>query len=286
MIALPLSILTSSMLMILFKYFGKLNVNTFQSITVNYVVAASLGFMMSGTVPHPSLVNESWAGFAGLLGIMFILMFYVMAISSQKVGVAITTVANKMSLAIPVVAGILLYGEGLTWLKALGVLGALVAVALVVKPSGGIQLDKKFLFLPVIIFFGSGTLDSIFKYCETHYVDAEQVSTFSATLFAVSAVIGLITMVFRKLIQGKTLEIKSIVAGFALGIPNYFSIHYLILSLQIPSLESTMVFPINNVGIVVFSTVSAIILFKEHLSKLNWIGIILALLSIVLIAFG
>ena len=286
MIALPLSILTSSMLMILFKYFGKLNVNTFQAITVNYVVAASLGFIMSGTIPHSSLINEPWAGFAGLLGIMFIMMFYVMAVSSQKVGVAITTVSNKMSLAIPVVSGIILYGEGLTWLKALGVLGALVAVGLVVKPSSGIKIEKKFLFLPIVIFFGSGALDSIFKYCETNYVGAEEVSIFSASLFGVAAVAGLTTMIFRKLFQGKTLETKSIIAGVALGVPNYFSVHYLILSLQIPGLESTMMFPINNVGIVVVSTILAIILFKEYLSKLNWTGILLALLSIVLIAFG
>jgi drug/metabolite transporter (DMT)-like permease len=274
------------MLMILFKYFGKLNVNTFQAITVNYIVAASLGFMMSGTFPKVSLINEPWAGFAGLLGVMFIMMFYVMALSSQKVGVAITTVSNKMSLAIPVVAGILLYDESLTWLKVLGVVGALVAVGLVVKPSGGIKIEKKFLFLPIVIFFGSGALDSIFKYCETNYVGAEEVSIFSASLFGVAAIVGVTSMIFRKLFQGKRLETKSIIAGVALGVPNYFSVHYLILSLQIPGLESTMIFPINNVGIVVVSTILAIILFKEHLSKLNWTGILLALLSIVLIAFG
>ena len=286
MIALPLSILTSSVLMILFKYFGKLNVNTFQAITVNYVVAATLGFVMSGNTPDPSLIHEPWAGFAGLLGILFIMMFYVMAVSSQKVGVAITTVANKMSLAIPVVAGIILYDEGLTVIKTIGVLGALIAVALVVKPGSALNIDKRFLFLPVLIFFGSGTLDSIFKYCETHYVDAAQVAVFSASLFGVAALAGILTMIYRKIAQNKTLETKSIVAGVALGVPNYFSVHYLILALQIPGLESTMMFPINNVGIVVVSTILAIILFKEHLSKLNWIGILLALVSIVLIAFG
>ena len=286
MIALPLSILTSSMLMILFKYYGKLNMNTFQAITVNYVVAATLGFVMSGNSPDLSLINEPWAGFAGLLGIMYILMFYVMALSSQKVGVAVTTVANKMSLAIPVMAGIILYDEGLTAIKAIGVLGALVAVAMVVKPSTSLDIDRRFLFLPVLIFFGSGTLDSIFKYCETHYVDAEQVAVFSASLFGVAAVAGIITMIYRKIAQKKTLETKSIVAGVALGVPNYFSVHYLILSLQIPGLESTMIFPINNVGIVVVSTVLAIILFKEYLSKLNWVGILLAIVSIMVITFG
>ena len=39
-------------------------------------------------------------------------MFYVMAVSAQKVGVSISTVANKMSLAIPVTA-VILYDEEL-----------------------------------------------------------------------------------------------------------------------------------------------------------------------------
>ena len=91
-------------------------------------------------------------------------------------------------------------------------------------------------------------------------------------------------MVIRRLINGSTLEAKSIVAGFALGIPNYFSIHFLLNALNLPNLESTVVFPVNNTGIVLLSTLLAIILFKEKLTKVNWAGILLAVVSIALIA--
>jgi uncharacterized membrane protein len=113
---------------------------------------------------------------------------------------------------------------------------------------------------------------------------SDEVELFSATLFFVAAVIGSVVMLGARIFKGSTLETKSIVAGFALGIPNYFSIHFLLMALNLPNMESTMVFPINNTGIVLLSTLLAIVLFSEKLTKLNWSGIALAIVSIGLIA--
>ncbi|MBL4587218.1 MAG: EamA/RhaT family transporter [Flavobacteriales bacterium] len=285
MIALALSIFTSSVLLIIFKYFGKYKVNNFQAIAVNYMVAAGLGFALSPVnYPINQLLEQKWTLSAIVIGAVFIGMFYIMAISSQKVGVAISSVANKMSLVIPVIAGVILYNESLKGLKLVGVLLAVVAVVLVTFPKGKSDIDRKYLFLPLIIFVGSGFLDTFFKYVQTHQLGENEIGIFSSSLFLVSALVGLIVMIIRRIINGSTLEAKSIVAGFALGIPNYFSIHFLLNALNLPNLESTVVFPINNTGIVLLSTLFAIILFSEKLSKLNWAGIVLAVTSIALIA--
>jgi uncharacterized membrane protein len=50
--------------------------------------------------------------------------------------------------------------------------------------------------------------------------------------------------------------------------------------------NSSAIFPIINMGIVLFSALMAMLLFKEHLSKINWVGVILSLAAIALIAFG
>jgi multidrug transporter EmrE-like cation transporter len=39
-------------------------------------------------------------------------------------------------------------------------------------------------------------------------------------------------------------------------------------------------------GIVLFSTVAAYLMFKEKLTKLNWMGIVLSIAAIALIAYG
>ena len=283
MIALALSVAASSVLLVIFKYFDRFKVDTFQAITVNYVVAASLGFLLAPTSYAPAeLLTKPWAISAIIIGCLFLSMFYVMAISSQKVGVAISSVANKMSFIIPVVAAVLLYSETLGGLKLVGILGALLAVGMVTFPKKDIDVERKYLVLPVIIFLGSGLLDTIFNYVKNNQLGANEVEVFSASLFFVSATLGCTIVLGTRIFKGKTLATKSIVAGVALGVPNYFSIHFLLLGLK--EMPGSEFFPINNTGIVLLSTLLAIVLFSEKLSKLNWAGIVLALGSILLIA--
>ncbi len=285
MIPLALSILSSSVLLVIFKYFERFQVHTFQAITVNYFVAATLGFLLAPVAYSPiEITQKPWALSAIIIGCVFIAMFYIMAVSSQKVGVAISSVANKMSLVIPVMVGVILYEESLAGLKLVGVITSVIAVVLVTFPKKGINVDRKFLILPVIIFLGSGFLDTFFKFVETRQLGENEIEVFSASLFAIAALVGFSVVVFNRFKSGQILETKSLIAGFALGIPNYFSIHFLLQALNIPNLESTMVFPVNNTGIVLLSTLLAIVLFSEKLSKLNWSGIVLAVLSILLIS--
>ena len=58
---------------------------------------------------------------------------------------------------------------------------------------------------------------------------------------------------------------KNILGGIALGIPNYYSMELLIKALQTEGMESSTLFTINNVSIVVLTTVFAVEFFKERL---------------------
>ena len=77
---------------------------------------------------------------------------------------------------------------------------------------------------------------------------------------------------------------KNILGGIALGIPNFFSIYFLVMALRSEGFESSSIFTINNVAIVLVSTVLGIALFREKLILKNWIGIALAIISILLVA--
>jgi len=50
--------------------------------------------------------------------------------------------------------------------------------------------------------------------------------------------------------------------------------------------NSSAIIPIINMGIVLVSTLAAVFMFRERLSLLNRLGIILSLGAIALIAFG
>ena len=168
MIWLVLSVLTSSLLYVIFKYFSVFKINTLHAIVVNYFVAALTGLIAyQGDTPVSDVFQTNWIWYAMVLGSLFIVIFNVMALTSQKNGLSVAAVASKMSLVIPVVFGIILYQESLGWLKILRIIIALMSVYLTsLKSKGGLPLQKGYFILPVILFIGSGAIDTILKYAE------------------------------------------------------------------------------------------------------------------------
>jgi multidrug transporter EmrE-like cation transporter len=69
-----------------------------------------------------------------------------------------------------------------------------------------------------------------------------------------------------------------------LGIPNYFSMYFLLKTLSAFHNTSAVVFPVNNIGILAASSLVSILFFKEKMNKLNWYGLLLSVVSIILIS--
>jgi len=162
---------------------------------------------------------------------------------------------------------------------------ALVAVYLTsIKTRDGLSIKWQNLIFPLLVFLGSGIIDTSIKFLETSYVSRTDVGLFSTTIFATAGLLGVLVMTYQA-IQGKLkLQFKNVLGGIALGIPNYFSIYFLVLALRSEGYESSTIFTMNHVSIVALSTILGIVLFKEKLIPKNWIGLILAIVSIILVA--
>lgn len=283
---LVLCIVSTTMLFVIFKYFNRYRVENLQAITVNYVVAGSLGLLLSEQAINPlEVIHEPWLPGALGMGMCFIVTFSLIALSSQRVGVGITSVANKMSMVIPVIAGVVIFGEGLGGLKLVGAVLALLAVVLTIWPQKEPQFDIKDIYLPILIFFGSGMLDTVLNWMRAVKMDGDDFAHFSSALFFMAAVTGVGALLLRRLRHSVEFNRTSVIAGIALGIPNYFSIYFLLRALDRPGLESTVVFPVVNTGIVLLSTLLAFFLFAERPSRINMGGVALAVISIILMSF-
>lgn len=283
MIYLALSVLISSLLFVIFKLFDKYRINTFQAIIVNYVVAFSCGFFFYGNgTTLVEVTQKPWIGGAVILGFLFISIFMVMATTAQRNGLSTASVASKMSVVIPVIFAVIVYQEKLSLLKIAGIILALLAVYLTTVKNDGSTFDRKKLLFPILLFLGSGIIDTAIKHIETKYLAEGEVPIFSAAVFACAFFIGIIVAIIR---HDVNINGKTILGGIVLGIPNFYSIIFLLKALRPENLgDSSTVFPINNVAIVMLSTIFGIILFKEKLIPKNWIGIIIAIISIVMIA--
>ncbi|MEP2935062.1 MAG: EamA family transporter [Gilvibacter sp.] len=289
MMYLILSIVSSTGILIVFKLFKRFNIDRLQAIVVNYIVACLCGFIaFDGPLSIQQISQADWFLPTAALGALFILIFYLMALTTQRAGLSVTSVAVKMSLVIPILFGLLFYKESANALKVIGIVLALVAVYLTSsrKEEGKQVTGASVLVLPLLVFLGSGIIDTSIKFLEDSYVGEGEVPLFSSTVFGAAASLGILFLIVGKLRGKVTFAWRNILGGIALGIPNYFSIYFLVQALRIPSLESSTVFTINNVAIVLFSTLVGISLFKEKLSPKNWFGILLAVVSIVLVAIA
>ena len=277
MIALVLTILLTALLFLCFKEFSKRVINTHQAITFNYLTASILGFLFYN---NPISVNEiltaDWIFPTIVLGVFFVIMFNVMAITTQKLGISIASMASKMSLIIPVFAALLLQeNTDFSFVNGLGILLALIAVYFTFKKEA--QLEEP-ITIAIILFFGAGILDMGLNYIQEDYLkDKDDFSQFIIIVFFIAFLAGLLKIIYSK----QKIQLKNIMAGITLGIPNYLSIYFVLEALN--QLGGIIVFPVLNIGVVLLSSILSFVIYKEYLSKLNWSGIALACISIILI---
>ncbi len=282
MIYLILTILQSTLIFVVFKLFTRFKIDNLQAITANYIIGAAFGFLIyDGSCTICDITDAPWLTIAIMLGVLFIVVFNIFALSSQKVGVALTSVASKMSVIIPVGLGFWLYQDQVNAMKIIGLIAALAAFYLTLRKPGNTQFDKRLFILPILLFFGNGMVDSVMKYSQHHYI-TDDIILFLCIVFLSAFTIGVVMLLIRVARRKVRFGFKHIIAGFILGLINFGSTYYIIKSMA--TFESAVVFPIVNVGIVSLSTLIGYFGFREKLSWINWIGIILAIIAIIIIA--
>jgi len=292
MIFLLLSILVNALLIIAFKIFPRFGINNFQAIIANYYTASILGFMLSGVNPiNHAAGRETWLLPVLVLGFMFITLFYLISLTTEKIGISVASVSNKMSVVIPVSIAVIFYNEKLTLVQISGIILAIIAVVLVSirnqqTEQKSINSAMKFL-LPAILFIGCGALDALINYLQFKVVNYETSNEFLLSFgFAIAGIIGTITLSFLVISGKQKLHLKSLMAGLLLGVPNFFSMFLVMLGLQSGFLQASEFFPINNIGIVVLASGIGFLFLQEKLSGLNKTGIILSVIAILMLAFG
>jgi drug/metabolite transporter (DMT)-like permease len=292
MIYLIGSILASSYLTLSFKVVERLRLNTFQVIVFNYFACVITGSLLNGKQPiTAATVHQPWFIWSLVLGFSFITLFNLIGFTAQKLGVSVAAVASKLSLVIPFLFSIYLYNETAGLWKIAGILVALVSVVLTCWPKTQESTAKRntpllLLLTPLVLFLGSGLFDSLIKYVEQGYLDGTNNNDFLITSFAVAGLLGFFFLCLQWLAKKQVFQGKAVLMGIAIGVPNYFSIWFLVKVLKQFGANSSAIIPINNMGIVLVSTVLAAVLFHEKLSRINIIGVGLALAAIALIAFG
>ncbi|HPR61260.1 MAG TPA: DMT family transporter, partial [Prolixibacteraceae bacterium] len=254
-------------------------------IIINYLFATVFGLLVFGFNNTLTAIKHSnWSWLALLIGVFFVVMFYLIGISTQKAGIAISTIATRMSMIIPISFSVFIFDENLGIGKALKICIALIAVLLAIYQPINKAKKISFAILPLILFIGSGSVDTLVKTAQHLYVPSNEVTFFSTVLFATSFFASLLLPILTPRVR-VNFNSKTILTGIVLGAANFGSLYFFMNALHHSGLDSSIVFGINNLAIVAISLTLGFLIFKEKLSTINKVGIILSLISIALLSF-
>lgn len=285
---LILSILCSTLINLVFRYFPTYQVDNQQAIAVNYWTCVVTGLLTSNVVLQDMALHyqTNWGLFTLVLGLLFVSVFFGMAVTAQKFGISVSVIAAKMGVVFPLIYAFVFLKETSSILLIVGIVMSLVSVYFVSKKDKATTSFKGkilVMLLPAFVLLGSGVIDTSLKVIE------QQIGNLSPAIptimiFCMAAVLGTLITIYRVVTNKTIIRKQNIVGGILLGIPNYFSIYFLFKALQSDFFATSQVYPLNNIGIVVLSTVLSVVIFREHLNRKNLIGIGMAILAIILIS--
>ena len=285
MIYLVLAILFSTGVFVAMRLFERYKLDNHQALMWNYVFASGTGFAICehwDTVPQ--LVAEPWFGLSILTGFWFIFTYILMTASTQRSGVTVTSLSSKLSVVLPILAGVIMFSERLNFVATTGIVLALVALVLVLGGRNKKTNKTGWIagLLPVFIFFGTGTGDILMKITEQQNT-VGNLGFMIAFIYFVALVFGIIIVVWD-IARGKSKwQWKSAAGGIMLGVINYFSTYSVYYAMR--CFDNVVLFPIYNIGVVSMTALVGWLLFKEKLTLKNYIGLVIAVIAVILITF-
>ena len=287
MLYLIIAVLCSVAVSVLLKVLRQSDIDIRQTIVASYPVAFLLTlFLLKPEVDAISDLNSAWLIIIAL-GVLLPLVFVILGRAIEAVGMVATDAAQRLSLIIPIVAAFLLFGEILTGTRIFGlILGFLALGALVYRPkqvvdSEGVSIDtntnitinNNALRTPLWLFgvwAGYGLIDILFKQV------AKQGAAFPLTLFVSFGLAGLLLFIYL-LVMRVRWQGNALTAGLLLGALNMGNIYAYVRAHQVLSESPSIVFTGMNVGVITVATIIGVGVFKEHLNRINILGIVLAI---------
>jgi drug/metabolite transporter (DMT)-like permease len=278
---LLLSIFSSTLIFILFRSFPVFKIDTLQAVVANYFVAFACGILLFSNELN-ALKNQEImqaSPYAFMCGVLFISLFVIMGISSQKNGVATTSIAVKMSMALSVLFVLIAQFNVINFNNLIPLILALAGVFLV-SYQGQTKEGSGSLWMLGVLFLGSACLDLVLFFVQDSWLPNFHQGIFASLGFGMAGCLGLLYLIYLSFHKKLKFDLRSWLGGIVLGIPNYFSIYLLVKAYNTLGIEPQQVLSIANVGVVLASALVGFLLFKEPFSwKKGW-GMVLCLLAL------
>lgn len=261
------------------KFAGHNDQREMQVYLVNYLVAGLLAVALSQSDLSILLTEEARASliFGIMVGLLYISNLILMGRSMVDNGIGMTVSIMRISLVIPVLVSLFVYGESTTTQRIIGLLFAFIALGLLFKP-GDKERDTRAILYLVAIFLITGMGDVSLKIFEATQTPGVDKWLFMAIIFTTCGIISL----FYVIISSKPIPTnKETKSGILIGIPNLLASIFILMALE--RIPASIVFPSTNLTIIVLGTIWGWWYWKDQLTTRNYVIIGLAMIAIVLL---
>ena len=272
MIYLALSIFCSVTVGVLLKLAKRYQINIAQAITWNYLFAIGL----SAFFFRPIINELNITAIHIVLGVLLPTIFMFLALSVQRTGLARTVIAQRLSLFISLLAAFFIFNENYSTLKYFGIAIGFLAIIFTLYRKSTTQVNHTDWLYPLLVFIGFGVIDVCFKLISQYT---------TSSLFIIFCIAFLLSLGYIVYLKVK-LQLINFICGCILGFFNFGNILFYMRAHRAMANDPSTVFAAMNIGVIIFGSLIGILVFKEKLSKLNYLGLALALLAIILITLA
>lgn len=282
MIYILLAVSCSVFVSVLLKLARRYDIDTRQAIMWNYSMAAFLTLV---------IYNPILPEFSGILipaylslGILLPTLFVVLALSVQYTGIVKTDIAQRLSLFIPILSSFLVFNEEASPTKVIGIIIAFLAIIFAIPWQKGRNKGSANWLYPATVFVGMGVIDILFKQV------AKTLSIpFTSSLlvvFTIALFASLLYVVYLYIDKKLRFFFANAVFGWILGAVNFGNILFYLKAHQLLAAQPSLVFSAMNIGVIILGSVVGVVLFKEKLTGLNYAGIVLAIIAIIVMSLS
>lgn len=264
------------------KVSEKRQLNTLRVLAVNYLFCTLTSILLLDFTTLKSIpdISLSLVLLSLLTGVLFVVNYFTFSKSVHYNGVGITVSAMRLSLVIPVLLSVFWYGEEMHVRQWAGVaLTILVLYLLLPTGKNGKSVKGGVYSLIILLFLLTGAGDSLLKVYQEEMSHLTEEPLFLTLLFSASLLSCVIFLGYRQVRGTGRIEVMT---GILLGIPNLLTVHFLLQALSL--LDGGIVYTSVNLLIVLGGTSLGFWWWSEKIERWQWVGILLTLIAVVLLA--
>lgn len=282
MIYILLSISCSVTVAVLLKLAKRYQINVLQAVMWNYLAAILLSVVFFKPKMEDLLLVPSST--AIYLGVLLPLLFMVLAASVRNIGIVKTDIAQRLSLFIPIFAAVFIFKEQFSNYKIFGLAVGFIAIVLTLFRKSKVKSSPYAYVYPVLVFIGFGLIDVLFK--KLSGAQTVPYTTALIGIFCLSFFVALLILLYTVIIKKQKVQLVNFLCGMVLGCFNFGNILFYLKAHNAMASHPSTVFAAMNMGVIIGGTLIGVLIFKEKISQLNYFGIALALLAILLITLS